>query len=107
MSLYTDDINASIVGLKDEPIFQFVNLILKIWTDSSCSYYDYFIAGLSLHQSSPIVITSVNVPKYGVAGQEVVLGCNYRADSMVYSVRWYKNGKEFYRLAPNRKCRTL
>ena len=60
------------------------------------------IAGLSLPQSSPIVITSVSVPKHGVAGQGVVLGCNYRADSMVYSVRWYKNGKEFYRLAPRR-----
>ena len=45
--------------------------------------------------SSP-VIESVEVARYLLAGSSTVLQCRYHYQSQPYSVRWYKNGKEFY-----------
>ena len=44
-----------------------------------------------------VAVTGVTVPQYGVEGKNAVLYCSYSTESSVYSVRWYKNGKEFYR----------
>ena len=46
---------------------------------------------------TPVVVSSVTVPQYGVHGKHAVLYCSYRSVQPVYSVRWYKNGKEFFR----------
>ena len=46
---------------------------------------------------SPVSVTGVTVPQYGVHGEHAVLYCVYRSVQPVYSVRWYKNGKEFFR----------
>ena len=46
---------------------------------------------------SPVVVSSVTVPQYGVEGKHAVLYCSYRSVQPVYSVRWYKSGKEFFR----------
>ena len=52
---------------------------------------------LGLSMSAPTIL-SISVPRYIMEGSEAVLTCNYRYHSQPYSVRWYKNGKEFYRL---------
>ena len=45
--------------------------------------------------SSPI-IESIVVPGHIVSGSDTVLKCVYSYHSSPYSVRWYRNGKEFY-----------
>jgi len=51
---------------------------------------------------SPVEVSSVTVPQYGVHGKHAVLYCSYRSVQPVYSVRWYKNGKEFFSYLPGK-----
>jgi len=51
---------------------------------------------------SPVVVSSVTVPQYGVEGKHAVLYCSYRSVQPVYSVRWYKSGKEFFSYLPGK-----
>ena len=46
--------------------------------------------------SSP-VIESVEVARYLMTGARAVQQCRYTYQGKLYSIRWYKNGKEFYR----------
>ena len=44
------------------------------------------------------------VPQHVVRGQSVRLECNFNLDNVVlYSVKWYKDGNEFYRYVPKEK----
>ena len=44
----------------------------------------------------------VSVPPQLILGQSASLKCNYDLDgSKLYSVKWYKNGEEFYRYMPS------
>ena len=54
--------------------------------------------------SSP-VIESVEVARYLMSGARTVLECRYTYQDQLYSVRWYKNGKEFYRFPSLRSLR--
>ena len=38
---------------------------------------------------SPVEVTEVKVPLYGVEGKQVVLRCVYNSPQPVYSVKWY------------------
>ena len=58
-----------------------------------------FFVALSSFVYSPVSVSSVTVPQYGVHGEHAVLYCIYSSIQPVYSVRWYKNGKEFFRYA--------
>jgi len=49
-----------------------------------------------------VTISSVQVPQYGVYGEHAVLWCKYTSVQPVYSVRWYKNGKEFFSYLPGK-----
>lgn len=41
------------------------------------------------------------VPKHVVLGQNIRLECNFNLDDeKLYSVKWYKDGNEFYRYVP-------
>ena len=43
----------------------------------------------------------VGVPKQLILGQSATLECNFDLEgSKLYSVKWYKNGEEFYRFMP-------
>ena len=45
-----------------------------------------------------IRLDSVGVPKYAIQGKKAVLECPYELDGQnLYSVKWYKNGREFFR----------
>ena len=57
----------------------------------------FLLALESVSVYSPVVVSSVTVPQYGVEGKHAVLYCSYRSVQPVYSVRWYKSGKEFFR----------
>ena len=65
-------------------------------------YFSWIISALdSATAYSPVTISSVQVPQYGVYGEHAVLWCKYTSVQPVYSVRWYKNGKEFFRYVIN------
>ena len=51
---------------------------------------------------SPVSVSGVTVPQYGVYGEHAVLYCSYSSVQPVYSVRWYKNGKEFFSYLPGK-----
>lgn len=41
------------------------------------------------------------IPTHVIRGQNVRLECNFELDSEnLYSVKWYKDGNEFYRYVP-------
>ena len=54
----------------------------------------YWLSGLDsisphLAPYSPVEVTEVKVPLYGVEGKQVVLRCVYNSLQPVYSVKWY------------------
>jgi len=51
---------------------------------------------------SYLVVNDVKVPTYGIAGKHAVLSCFYSPIHGIYSVKWYKNGLEFYSYLPER-----
>ena len=45
-----------------------------------------------------IRLDHVGVPSYAIQGKQAVLECPYDLEgSSLYSVKWYKNGREFFR----------
>ena len=66
-----------------------------------------FLSSLASPRSSVVVIAecvvgillrNVGVPSFAVYGKEAVLTCDYDLEGQaLYSVKWYKNGLEFYR----------
>ena len=53
---------------------------------------------------SPVVVHGVKLPLYGMYGGGAMLQCQYTSVQPVYSVKWYKNGKEFYRWVTHHCC---
>ncbi|XP_052899200.1 uncharacterized protein LOC128305670 isoform X2 [Anopheles moucheti] len=51
--------------------------------------------------ASGIMLTEVRVPKHTIKGHSVRLECHYDMEGeALYSVKWYKDGYEFYRYVP-------
>uniref|UniRef100_A0A182JJD3 Ig-like domain-containing protein n=1 Tax=Anopheles atroparvus TaxID=41427 RepID=A0A182JJD3_ANOAO len=51
--------------------------------------------------ASGIMLTEVRVPKHTIKGHSVRLECHYNMEGeALYSVKWYKDGGEFYRYVP-------
>uniref|UniRef100_A0A182F4L1 Uncharacterized protein n=1 Tax=Anopheles albimanus TaxID=7167 RepID=A0A182F4L1_ANOAL len=56
---------------------------------------------LALEFASGIMLTEVRVPKHTIKGHAVRLECHYDMEGeALYSVKWYKDGREFYRYVP-------
>lgn len=46
-------------------------------------------------------MTEVRIPKHIMRHEDATLGCKYDLDGeSLYSVKWYKDGFEFYRYVP-------
>lgn len=44
------------------------------------------------------------IPEHAARGHNVRLECNFELDGVIlYSVKWYKDGNEFYRYVPREK----
>ncbi|XP_023343505.1 uncharacterized protein LOC111712971, partial [Eurytemora carolleeae] len=68
---------------------------------SFCVFYLAQPAELGSDINFPVVrVKEILVPEYGVIGKNAVLSCSYTSTHGVYSVRWYKNGVEFYCYLP-------
>ena len=49
-------------------------------------------------------LTKLIVPSYKYVGDKAVLSCNYDLEGEdLYSVKWYKDGNEFYRFIPGER----
>merc|ERR1712013_948902 len=63
---------------------------------------------LYLQASDGIQLIEKSIPSHAIKGEDVVLECSYdlQGDSL-YSVKWYRNGQEFYRYIPTDKPSTV
>ena len=49
-----------------------------------------------------IRLTETLLPSYAIRGDDVIFQCSYDMEGdKLYSVKWYRNGKEFYRHIPS------
>lgn len=59
------------------------------------------ISGIVENKENKTAYIHAIVPHYAQAGGNAVLSCNYAIDnSTLYSVKWYKDNKEFFRFIP-------
>jgi len=58
--------------------------------------------------SNAIRLTQESIPSHAIKGEDLVLECLYdlEGDSL-YSVKWYRNGQEFYRHIPTDRPQTV
>ena len=66
-------------------------------------YPNYLYDEFNFSGVGAVQITDLNVPREVLAGDEVRLRCNYNSEdgSALYSLKWYKDNKEFYRYVPS------
>ena len=58
--------------------------------------------------TNAIRLTEKSIPSHAIKGEDVILECLYdlQGDSL-YSVKWYRNGQEFYRHIPTDRPQTV
>jgi len=55
-----------------------------------------------LGEAAAIRLTETLLPSHAIKGEDVILECSYDMEGdKLYSVKWYRNGKEFYRHIPS------
>jgi len=66
------------------------------------------ILAIAVTVAQSIRITEHNIPDNAIRGDQVILECLYdlQGDSL-YSVKWYRNGQEFYRHIPTDRPQTV
>ena len=53
-------------------------------------------------------LTKFNIPSHAINGEDLVLECEYDLEGdHLYSVKWYRNGQEFYRHIPTDNPQTV
>ena len=58
----------------------------------------FYLGSLFSDVADSINLDHVGVPSYAIQGKEAVLECPYNLEgASLYSVKWYKNGREFFR----------
>lgn len=70
------------------------------------------LSSLLIHSGVVVVValrmTSLQIPEHVVLNETVRMQCNFNLDKeQLYSVKWYKDGHEFYRYTPRDKPRVL
>ena len=62
---------------------------------------------LLLDLSSAIKLMDVLIPPHAIRGQNAKLTCSYDLEGdKLYSIKWYRNGHEFYRYIPSDNPKT-
>lgn len=71
--------------------------------------YLLFCALLFIDKSCFAVrLTKYNIPSHAINGEDLVLECDYDLEGdHLYSVKWYRNGQEFYRHIPTDNPQTV
>lgn len=61
----------------------------------------YFTVVFSVSGDYALRLVEVKIPKHTVRFTDVVLECRYELrGEFLYSVKWYKDGQEFFRYVP-------
>lgn len=75
--------------------------------DKNCNCFnffsnrDFFFSFLFTDFTHSLHISEIRVPKHVVTGADAQLECRYDlGGDALYSVKWYKDGNEFYRYVP-------
>jgi len=70
--------------------------------------YQIICSFVVLAVTNAIRLTEKSIPSHAIKGEDVVLECLYdlQGDSL-YSVKWYRNGQEFYRHIPTDRPQTV
>jgi len=70
--------------------------------------YQILCSLLAMPVTNAISLTEKLIPSHAIKGEDVVLECLYdlQGDSL-YSVKWYRNGQEFYRHIPTDRPQTV
>jgi len=71
-------------------------------------FCQFLISFLAITATEAIRITEQSIPSNAIRGEDVILECLYdlEGDSL-YSVKWYRNGQEFYRHIPTDRPQTV
>ena len=60
----------------------------------------FYISGIQ--KSTGIRLLNVEIPPHAIRGQNARLTCKYDLEGdNLYSIKWYRNGHEFYRYIPS------
>jgi len=72
------------------------------------SFHQIIFSFLAITVSDAIRITEHSIPSHAIRHEDVILECVYdlQGDSL-YSVKWYRNGQEFYRHIPTDRPQTV
>lgn len=86
-----------------EVIFLFLLIFLPFTIDISASKE----ANSQLKSNKTIVISKIKIPPYVIVGQTVHLYCLFelRNGTDLYTLKWFKDGAEFYRSVPRASIR--
>lgn len=70
----------------------------------SCSFLVYFFILFltGIDKSTGIRLLNVDIPPHAIRGQDARMTCKYDLQGdKLYSIKWYRNGHEFYRYIPS------
>ena len=69
---------------------------------SSYLTHIYYLFFAGIHKSTGIKLLKVEIPPHAIRGQDARLICKYDMEGdKLYSIKWYRNGNEFYRYIPS------
>ena len=61
-----------------------------------------FFCVSGIQKSTGIRLLNVDIPPHAIRGQNARLTCKYDLEGdNLYSIKWYRNGHEFYRYIPS------
>ena len=71
------------------------------------TFNDDFNSFFSVDVCLSIRLLEVTIPPHAIRGQNSKLNCNYDMEGdKLYSIKWYRNGHEFYRFIPSDEPKT-
>ncbi|XP_065355442.1 uncharacterized protein LOC135949914 [Calliphora vicina] len=93
-------------NIKENPFYH-INLYIYILYISLFKQNFHFLFCLSCvltDITNSLTMTEVKIPNHIMRFKSAILGCRYSLDGeSLYSVKWYKDGHEFYRYVPRNK----
>ena len=80
-----------------------INDIQKVFFSQLDHFNSFFLVDVCLS----IRLLEVTIPPHAIRGQNSKLNCNYDMEGdKLYSIKWYRNGQEFYRFIPSDEPKT-
>ena len=62
----------------------------------------------SVWPAASLILREVTMPPFIIAGDDTSLGCHYDSEGEeIYSVKWYKGGREIFRFQPSLRDRPV